>query len=622
MRFSRFLAVGLTTVVVQALIDEIWLSSEINRIDTLERRQNEELGALNGRSMGLIKGLNGVKLKRDNMGAHDNMGSMGHADHSENSDDVSLPLPLPVPHVEHHHHGVPILETDLLPEERVWWEAYNTTTYFSAGGRTGLLYSHIVLVWVSFIFLYPVSLVLNNIGANEWHLALLFAHAILVAMGIFCYWGFLGSVSGELYPGNAYHPMTLILFISNFLTVLFAVVRYAHCWLSGGSSNGYECLNDEESSCMTLYDLSRNNLPLSPGNISTDHNDSSIDDLPLPLHHYKTSSNSMVPPSKIQSFLRSRLITGLVNHLGKVSALVFSILQWGQLAYFWVYLPTGVATFLLLGKGIAVFNLLAHFIKGGVFFCYGILSLSRYCGAYSGKGWAWNHKFITSSELSKSRWYRIQSNGLCSMELLESSLILFYGSTNIFLEHLSNAGNPYSAKDLQHASIAFIFIGCGLCGVLTEAKLSHWRYEKAVEHLEMKVRGSGENTNEVHLSKIVKACPGFSPNPFPVLTIFWTGYLMSKHEQSLQLATDIHTQWGNLFMFGCAFRLLSYLMAMLGPAAKSLTEPSWPFTELLVSFALLCGGLIFMESTEPVVQIFEYRGYTSMFTLNVSLGLV
>ncbi|CUM68075.1 uncharacterized protein PRCAT00005790001 [Priceomyces carsonii] len=94
------------------------------------------------------------------------------------------------------------------------------------------------------------------------------------------------------------------------------------------------------------------------------------------------------------------------------------------------------------------------------------------------------------------------------------------------------------------------------------------------------------------------------------------------YEQSLHLATDIHTQWGSLFMFGCAFRLLSYLMALLGPVPKSLTEPSRPFSELLVSFALLCGGLIFMESTEPVVQIFEFRGYTSMFTLSVSLGLV
>ena len=116
----------------------------------------------------------------------------------------------------------------------------------------------------------------------------------------------------------------------------------------------------------------------------------------------------------------------------------------------------------------------------------------------------------------------LQNKGLWTMEMIESSLILFYGSTNIFLEHLANAGGEWSPKDLQHASIAFIFIGCGLCGVITEIKLQDWRYEQAMADME-KYQYQGEEQNQQELQSntnnsntIIKASPGFSPNPFPL----------------------------------------------------------------------------------------------------------
>ena len=76
-----------------------------------------------------------------------------------------------------------------------------------------------------------------------------------------------------------------------------------------------------------------------------------------------------------------------------------------------------------------------------------------------------------------------------------------------------------------------------------------------------------------------------------------------------------------MFVLGCAFRFITYLMLMLNAKVpKDLLRPSRPFTELVVSFSLLCGGLIFMELTDPVILSFEYYGLTSMFTLNISLG--
>lgn len=122
-------------------------------------------------------------------------------------------------------------------------------------------------------------------------------------------------------------------------------------------------------------------------------------------------------------------------------------------------------------------------------------------------------------------------------------------------------------------------------------------------------------------SLYLRRCLDFLLILFPLLTIYWTGYLMSKHEQSSATATEIHTQWGNLFVLACAFRLITYLMQLLMKPAKETTQPSRPMSELLVSFALICGGMIFMESCEPVVLLFEWYGLNSMFTLNVSLGI-
>lgn len=47
-------------------------------------------------------------------------------------------------------------------------------------------------------------------------------------------------------------------------------------------------------------------------------------------------------------------------------------------------------------------------------------------------------------------------------EFAESFLIFFYGSTNIFLEHLGNWGGEWSFEDLEHISITVLFLGGGL----------------------------------------------------------------------------------------------------------------------------------------------------------------
>ena len=62
------------------------------------------------------------------------------------------------------------------------------------------------------------------------------------------------------------------------------------------------------------------------------------------------------------------------------------------------------------------------------------------------------------------------------------------------------------------------------------------------------------------------------------------------------------------------------LILFLVPNTNS--AASKPFTELITSFCLLCGGLVFMESTDQSIEAMEYRGFTPMFTFNLSVGFV
>lgn len=89
-------------------------------------------------------------------------------------------------------------------------------------------------------------------------------------------------------------------------------------------------------------------------------------------------------------------------------------------------------------------------MKGGIFFWLGLFTLGRWSGSFGELGWAWN---IKPKESKKWR---------PSAEFVESFLIFFYGSTNIFLEHIGNWGGEWAPQDLEHISITVLFIGGGL----------------------------------------------------------------------------------------------------------------------------------------------------------------
>lgn len=107
-------------------------------------------------------------------------------------------------------------------------------------------------------------------------------------------------------------------------------------------------------------------------------------------------------------------------------------------------------------------------------------------------------------------------------------------------------------------------------------------------------------------------------NPMPALMIFLLGFMMGAHHQSSGVATMIHGQWGNLFMGFAMARIATYAILYLrGPVGYM---PQRPPTEIITSFCLIAGGLLFMLSNKDTVATLEIYQLDAMFVFTVTMG--
>ncbi|KAG5366408.1 putative membrane protein [Yarrowia sp. B02] len=570
----------------------------------------------------------------------------------------------------HHSHGLPILAhpEKLEPQQLAYWTAYDPTNFFNTETPgQGLLSWHIAFVSAAWIAVYPVSVMLSA-AKSGLYLPVQTAQVVLVALGAI-FLGLYGSSPQveQMYPGAIYGKFTvllLVLSLVHYLAALLTSLAYRDTTPNDSDPRQlaeafqlqpYHRVSDSDS------DHTLNGTPSATPQVpqaSKFRISEDADDTPMsPCQYYGddecASSSAVRQPfeQKMEDKWVARLmanshVSSTVDRFGAVANFVHTYLQGILLLVSFAYVVCGVVTGCRLGMGHNVFNILAHFIKGGVFTVLGLFTFARYVGVFSDKGWAWNLnqeqvnsvKMLHSRSRANSRGSRRRARsspppakvsvssvfrtvgskvlGALSFlkpqsftfEFVESALILIYGVPNIFMEHLASKDGHWTPADLQHASIAFMFIGGGLSGVLLESALVR------------KLLSS-------------KTYP-MSFNPFPALTIFWTGILMSQHAQALPLSTAIHTQWGYLLAIGAVFRGITYLqyfivysqaLARLDGGAEmnvdQLTLPSRPFTEIVASFCLISGGLVFMQSNRETVEAFVYRGIDSMFTLNVTVGI-
>ncbi|KAI7546776.1 hypothetical protein KC331_g5410 [Hortaea werneckii] len=293
-------------------------------------------------------------------------------------------------------------------------------------------------------------------------------------------------------------------------------------------------------------------------------------------------------------------------------------------------------------------NGLAHMIKGGIFFWYGILTFGRWMGAFAAVGWAWNIRPSQSHYQQHQHQQQKQQQGrrvgmvrwvekVPSAEFVESFVIWLYGASNVFLEHLSGWGGEWTPRDLEHVSITLLFFGGGMLGMVVESKWvgppttmaattmegfpgdeeEHHRF-KSPAYLGAGVEKDAEEhlVRDRHRATSRRRIP---LNPMPALTIMLLGTMMAAHHQASEVSTKLHSQWGNLFIAFALARGVTYITLYLKPPTSS--HPSRPPTEIITSFCLCAGGLVFMTSASEVVETIEANGLDASVVSMVCMGL-
>lgn len=233
-------------------------------------------------------------------------------------------------------------------------------------------------------------------------------------------------------------------------------------------------------------------------------------------------------------------------------------------------------------------------------------------GAFSDFGWAWN---VKPQYPMVSRF----AARLPSAEFVESFVIFLYGASNVFLEHLNAWGKAWSAQDLEHVSITIMFFGGGLMGMLIESNTVRNLFNTSVSSWQEEAVLFGDRIEKQHQEWEVPKTYQTSLNPMPGLVIMLLGLSMSGHHQHSMVSTMMHQQWGTLFMGFAVARAATYILLYLAPPNSFF--PSRPPTELVASFCLISGGMIFMGSSTDAVITIESNGLDAMFLFTIAMGL-
>lgn len=305
------------------------------------------------------------------------------------------------------------------------------------------------------------------------------------------------ALTPDLYPNNAHHSvgwvvtwLTLAQFTVSLLSWVARRARGRAVSVPTGERNAFLPLarfvrrNDQTQNPMFSGEYRRSGDDGQSSGSDQSHRSSSastvIDDgEPIPLASYQKEyedeeedalESHDLATSHVQGTWTRRALSAVSSRLWAYFIMAYKFIDRIILPLGFIALASGVAT---LGRffvscsnarrtrpveaksqsqeGKAIFNGLAHWVKGGVFFWLGLFTLGRWSGSFGDLGWAWNMRPRSAS----SKWRP-------SAEFVESALIFFYGSTNVFLEHLGNWGGKWHAQDFEHLSITILFIGGGL----------------------------------------------------------------------------------------------------------------------------------------------------------------
>ncbi|KAF4823680.1 putative membrane protein [Colletotrichum siamense] len=514
-------------------------------------------------------------------------------------------------------------------------------TYFALADHAGVMYAHIGAMVLAWVFILPVAVMLS-IARSRYTLALQFVFLAVNALGV-ALAAVYNANTPDLYPNNAHHKLGWLVTWAASAQVLIGLLgKVAGASSSRNSEtynkNEYQSFIPVSTAAMAEHHRMNGSPFANEYRLSNDSGQGTEPCTESLRSHSRSSSSNEVSP-RISDVHRKEYVEcddeledGLsmpmptVSHenkagslIAKVTGKISSRVRKGLLCVYNFFdrtiLPLGFATFCLgivtygrFFEGNGIFSGLAHWIKGGIFFWLGLLTLGRWSGSFGELGWAWNVR----PKRADGKWRP-------SAEFVESALIFVYGSTNIFLEHLGNWGGEYSAQDLEHISITVLFIGGGLFGMLIESSRIRDLLNTSVVDV---ATTSLEQTYDDEEREILQPPKqyGVSINPIPALVILLLGIMMSSHTQHSMISSMVHKQWGNLLTGASFARGFTYVIMYLKPPKSVL--PSRPPTELLAAFGLISGGIIFMASASDTVDGMIHYELDAMFMYTVTMGLV
>ncbi|CAA9962038.1 Integral membrane protein [Pyrenophora teres f. maculata] len=501
--------------------------------------------------------------------------------------------------------------------------------YWSLSEHASLMYWHIGLEILAWVVVLPVA-VMFSVARSRYtlpmQLAFLATNALALVLGIIY-----DRKTPEMYAGNA-HSKTgwAITWIASAWVFLALVQAYA------GRSNT-QSIQDEFAEPMTTVNMlryqrvqnqelpdpsrwsddsghgtERNSLSLHDGSQSPSVDSESQFVNPSPRYTHDDDSfgdgddekRGFLRNTPVDKFFSRNVARFAVGRTLKAIQILYVVVERTILVQGFVAIVSGAVVYGGIGRGGAIFNVLAHTVKGGIFFLYGFLTLGRWMGAFADFGWAWNVK--PPKEVVGRR-----RAALPSAEFTESFVIWLYGCTNVFLEHLAAWGGAWTAQDLEHVSISIMFFGGGLLGMCIEST-------KVRELLNSGVVAS-QAASMQHESWQEPRQYRFSMNPLPALIIMLLGKMMSSHHQTSMVSTMIHSLWGSMFMGFALARGVTYITLYISPPTSFL--PSRPPTEIVTAFCLIAGGITFMVSNKDTVAALESYNLDAMFIFTVVMGV-
>ncbi|KAJ6264661.1 hypothetical protein Dda_0810 [Drechslerella dactyloides] len=493
-------------------------------------------------------------------------------------------------------------------------------SYWRLSKARWLIYGHIILMMLNWVLILPVS-IMFAVAKSNLHIPVQLVFLAVNGFAIFLSVIY-NAQTPDLYPANAHHRMgwvvVAVLTAQTAVGVIFSVAK----------SRDGPATKEEDSSLMAAATLryQRMGTVQRQGSWNSDSAHGGSDHSPTsrspsmeddgPYMHEDLDEHELKPVEEEEGRFE-KLASKYVPRFSvapiwiKVAHVGYQISQRLLLIWAFMLITTGVSTYTGAFKGGWVFTGLAHVIKGGIFFFYGIFTLGRYLGCFADLGWAWNIK-PDASMVGKFR------ANIKSAEMVESAIIFTYGFTNIWLEHLGGWGGAWHMGDLEHVSIAFWFLGGGLLGILTESD----RVRGLLNNVFSEDAQIQINQYEMAAPQpIFKEGPKFrqSMNVFPSLVIFMLGVLMGSHHQDSMLGSMLHKQWGLLLSGAAVFRLGTFVLLYLKPPTSYL--PSRPFTEPLAAFALMAGGTVFVLSNSETVNAFNAMNVDGMFAFTLSIGV-